>query len=69
MCHLKALEKKGIITREPGMSRAIQIVDGFAEEKGLPMRARIAAVSCTKRSSKKNASISRRCLARRIFLC
>jgi len=43
MCHLKALEKKGIITREPGMSRAIQIVDGFAEEKGLPLRGRIAA--------------------------
>ncbi len=25
MCHLKALEKKGLITREPNMSRAIQI--------------------------------------------
>ena len=25
VCHLKALEKKGIITREPNMSRAIQI--------------------------------------------
>ncbi len=25
MCHLKALEKKGFITREPNMSRAIQM--------------------------------------------
>lgn len=27
MCHLKALEKKGLITREPHMSRAIQLQD------------------------------------------
>lgn len=27
MCHLKALEKKGLISREPNMSRAIQLVD------------------------------------------
>ena len=25
MCHLKALEKKGLIIREPNMSRAIQL--------------------------------------------
>ena len=25
MCHLKALEKKGLITREPNMSRAIRL--------------------------------------------
>ena len=25
VCHLKALEKKGLITREPNMSRAIQL--------------------------------------------
>jgi len=40
MCHLKALEKKGLITREPNMSRAIQLA---AEEKGLPLRGRVAA--------------------------
>src|SRR5262249_20239581 len=40
MCHLKALEKKGLITREPNMSRAIQL---SAEEKGLPLRGRVAA--------------------------
>ena len=27
MCHLKALEKKGLITRESHMSRAIQLTD------------------------------------------
>ena len=27
MCHLKALEKKGLITREPNLSRAIQLAD------------------------------------------
>ncbi len=27
MCHLKALQKKGLINREPNMSRAIQLLD------------------------------------------
>ena len=27
MCHLKALEKKGLITRKPNLSRAIQLSD------------------------------------------
>ena len=27
MCHLKALEKKGLISREPNLSRAIQLCD------------------------------------------
>lgn len=27
MCHLKALEKKGLINREPNLSRAIQLAD------------------------------------------
>ena len=43
MCHLKALEKKGLITREPNMSRAIQLVVEPIEERGLPLRGRIAA--------------------------
>ncbi len=43
MCHLKALEKKGLITREPNMSRAIQLTSEPIEEKGLPLRGRIAA--------------------------
>ena len=43
MCHLKALEKKGLITREPNMSRAIQLTADPAEERGLPLAGRIAA--------------------------
>jgi repressor LexA len=43
MCHLKALEKKGLITREPNMSRAIQLATREEEEKGLPLAGRVAA--------------------------
>lgn len=44
MCHLKALEKKGIITREPNMSRAIQLTD-VARGHGIPLVGQIAAGS------------------------
>ena len=40
MCHLKALEKKGLISREPNMSRAIQLE---MDDKGLPLSGRVAA--------------------------
>ncbi len=43
MCHLKALEKKGLITREPKQSRAIQLAAEPLVEKGLPLAGRIAA--------------------------
>lgn len=43
MCHLKALEKKGLITREPNMSRAIMLASESADTRGLPMVGRIAA--------------------------
>ena len=43
MCHLKALEKKGLITREPNMSRAIQLVKEPAHERGLPLLGQISA--------------------------
>ncbi len=43
MCHLKALEKKGLIIREPNMSRAIQLVAEPAYLRGLPLAGRIAA--------------------------
>jgi len=43
MCHLKALEKKGVINREPNMSRAIQLAMEPAQERGLPLAGRIAA--------------------------
>jgi repressor LexA len=42
MCHLRALEKKGLITREPNMSRAIQL-SGVGEQTGLPLAGRVAA--------------------------
>ncbi len=41
MCHLRALEKKGLITREPNMSRAIQLADDRGA--GLPLAGRVAA--------------------------
>jgi repressor LexA len=44
MCHLKALEKKGLINREPNMSRAIMLAtEPASEERGLPLAGRIAA--------------------------
>lgn len=46
MCHLKALEKKGLINREPNMSRAIMLATEPAEaQPGLPLAGRIAAGS------------------------
>ena len=43
MCHLKALEKKGLITREPNMSRAIQLAVEPAQDKGLHLVGQVAA--------------------------
>ena len=43
MCHLKALEKKGLITREPNMSRAIQLTNMAKENDGLPLIGLVAA--------------------------
>jgi repressor LexA len=43
VCHLKALVKKGLITREPNMSRAIQLAAEPIEERSLPLAGRIAA--------------------------
>ena len=43
VCHLKALEKKGFISREPNMSRAIQLLAEPLREKGLPLAGQIAA--------------------------
>jgi repressor LexA len=37
------LEKKGLITREPNMSRAIQLAAEPIEERGLPLAGQIAA--------------------------
>src|SRR3954452_13283365 len=46
MCHLKALEKKGIISREPNMSRAIQLTE-IGRDEGFPLVGQIAAGSLT----------------------
>jgi repressor LexA len=43
VCHLKALEKKGLITREPNMSRAIQLTDAARQDEGFPLVGNIAA--------------------------
>jgi len=43
MCHLKALEKKGWINRQPNLSRAIQLAAEPVHERGLPLAGRIAA--------------------------
>jgi repressor LexA len=43
MCHLKALEKKGLITREEHAARAIQLVDHRPPAQGLPMLGKVAA--------------------------
>jgi repressor LexA len=48
MCHLKALEKKGLITREQNMSRAIQLTERLHRGKtSLPLAGQIAAGSPT----------------------
>jgi len=45
MCHLKALQKKGLIHREANMSRAIQLLQDPTGQRptGLKLRGRIAA--------------------------
>ena len=46
MCHLKALEKKGLITREQNMSRAIQLTESISRGKAsLRLAGQIAAGS------------------------
>lgn len=48
MCHLKALEKKGLITREQNMSRAIQLNESICRGRtSLPLAGQIAAGSPT----------------------
>ncbi len=43
MCHLRALERKQFISREPHMSRAIRLLQEPDELQGLPLAGRIAA--------------------------
>src|ERR1700677_2560091 len=43
MCHLKALEKKGLIIREGFSARAIQIVDHRSPDAAMPLLGKVAA--------------------------
>ncbi len=43
MGHLRAIERKGLIVREPNMSRAIKLATEPAEEVGLPLSGEVAA--------------------------
>jgi repressor LexA len=43
MCHLKALEKKGLISREAYMSRAIQLTEAPQPQAALPLVGQITA--------------------------
>jgi len=45
MCHLKALERKGWITRGKNMSRAIELIGEPVHLRGLPMAGWVAAGS------------------------
>jgi len=47
MCHLKALEKKGLIKREGFSARAIMLLDHKLGSSGLPMLGLVAAGSPT----------------------
>lgn len=45
MCHLKALEKKGLITRESHMSRAIQLADKPSRATSVALLGKVSAGS------------------------
>src|SRR5215467_8838878 len=45
MCHLKALEKKGLIKRDPNHARAIELIGRRRVSPGLPFLGRVAAGS------------------------
>jgi repressor LexA len=47
MCHLKALESKGLIKRESGLARTIQLADFHGFSRSLPMLGLVAAGSPT----------------------
>src|SRR5690349_5771115 len=60
MCHLKALQKKGLIHREPNMSRAIQLLDDptSAPVQGVKMLGRIAAGTMTEAVEQQDEELS-----------
>src|SRR4051794_32689357 len=54
MCHLKALEKKGLIIREGFSARAIQLVDYAGRSSGLPYLGLVAAGTPTQAVEQKD---------------
>ena len=56
MCHLKALEKKGLIDREPNMSRAIQLT----EEPAHLRRVRIGLDAVAERLDERRPHVAER---------
>jgi repressor LexA len=54
MCHLKALEKKGLIKREGFSARAIMLLDYKLGSSGLPMLGLVAAGSPTQAVSQED---------------
>ncbi len=54
MCHLKALEKKGMIKRETFSARAIQLVDHRRPAVALPLLGQVAAGSPTQAVSQED---------------
>lgn len=56
MCHLKALEKKGLITRESHMSRAIQLSDPPHHRLSLPYAGRLVEGQAIQEGAEKERS-------------
>src|SRR5437870_13426041 len=54
MCHLKALETKGIIKRETFSARAIQLIDRRPPAATLPLLGQVAAGSPTQAVSQED---------------
>jgi repressor LexA len=54
MCHLKALEKKGLIKRDPFSARAIQLMERRSRSPGLPLLGVVAAGSPTEAVSQQD---------------
>ena len=69
MCHLKALEKKGLISREPNRSRAIQLLAEPLGDQGLPLAGRVAAGVMHEAIRPTSGLVLATCFPRRISSC
>lgn len=57
MCHLKALEKKGLISRAEGLARAIQLADHRPPRAAVPMFGLVAAGAAIEAVEQKGESV------------